>query len=146
EEADPWTRGAERTARAEAEPAVGLAIPPVRGWLELARGQDADALAAFQAADRLSVRLAEPNLMVLPNRALLVQTLVRLGETQRAEQALAALADQDRDSGVMRISLATLRLAQDNTREALAAPGPVLDGAAPAPFLDRSPPAPRPRP
>src|SRR5499427_7458135 len=144
EEAEPWIQRAERTVRAEAEPAVGLAIHHVRGWFELSRGRDADALAAFQAADRLSVRLAEPNLMVLPNRALLVQALVRLGETQRAEQALAALADQDRDSGVMRISLATLRLAQDNTREALAALGPVLDGSAPVPFLDGSAPVPWP--
>ena len=144
EEAEPWIQRAERTVRAEAEPAVRLAIHHVRGWFELARGRDADALAAFQAADRLSVRLAEPNLMVLPNRALLVQTLVRLGETQRAEQALAALADQDRDSGVMRISLATLRLAQDNTHEALAALAPVLDGSAPVPFLDGSAPVPWP--
>src|SRR5262250_386390 len=144
EEAEPWIQRAERTVRAEAEPAVGLAIHHVRGWFELARGRDADALAAFQAADRLAGRLAKPNLMVLPNRALLVQTLVRLGETERAQQALAALADQDRDSGVMRISLATLRLAQDNTREALAALGPVLDGSAPVPFLDGSAPVPWP--
>jgi len=144
EEAEPWIQRAERTVRAEAEPAVGLAIHHVRGWFELARGRDADALAAFQAADRLAGRLAKPNLMVLPNRAFLVQALVRLGETQRAEQALAALADQDRDCGVMRISLATLRLAQDNTHEALAALAPVLDGSAPVPFLDGSAPVPWP--
>src|SRR5262245_55732891 len=144
EEAEPWIQRAERTVRAEAEPAVGLAIHHVRGWFELARARDADALAAFQAADRLAGRLAKPNLMVLPNRALLVQTLVRLGESERAEQALAALADQDRDGGVMRISLATLRLAQDNPREALAALAPVLDGSAPVPFLDGSAPVPWP--
>jgi LuxR family maltose regulon positive regulatory protein len=138
EEAESWIQRAERTVRAEAEPAVALAIQHVRGWLELARGRDADALAAFQAADRLAGRLTKPNLMVLPNRALLVQTLVRLGETQRAEQALAALADQDRDCGVMRISLATLRLAQANTHEALAALAPVLSGSASIPFLDGS--------
>src|SRR5262245_58739809 len=140
EEAEPWIERAERIVRAEAEPAVGLAIHHVRGWLELARGRDSDALAAFQAADRLAGRLAKPNLMVLPNRAFLVQTLVRLGETQGAEQALAALADQDRDAGVMRIGLATLRLAQDSTHEALAALAPVLDGSAPVPFLDGSAP------
>jgi len=144
EEAEPWIQRAERTVRAEAEPAVGLAIHHVRGWFELARGRDADALAAFQAADRLAGRLAEPNLMVLPNRAFLVQALVRLGETQRAEQALATLADQDRDAGVMRISLATLRLAQDNPHQALAALAPVLDGSAPVPFLDGSAPVPWP--
>src|SRR5215472_2148421 len=144
EEAEPWIQRAEPTVRAEAEPAVGLAIHHVRGWFELARGRDADALAAFEAADRLAGRLARPTLMVLPNRAFLVQTLVRLGETQRAEQALAALADQDRDSGVMRIGLATLRLAQDNPHEALAALAPVLDGSAPVPFLDGSAPVPWP--
>jgi LuxR family maltose regulon positive regulatory protein len=130
EEAEPWIQRAERTLRAEAEPAVGLAIRAHRGLLELARGRDADALAAFQAADRLSVRLAEPSLTVLPNRSFLVQTLVRLGETERAGQALAALSDQDRDSGAMRISLAALRLAQDDPHAAIAALAPVLDGSA----------------
>jgi LuxR family transcriptional regulator, maltose regulon positive regulatory protein len=131
EEAEPWIQRAERTLRAEAEPAVGLVIRSHRGLLELARGRDADALAAFQAADRLAGRLAEPNRSFLPNRSSLVQTLVRLGETDRAEQALAALGDQDRGGGEMRISLATLRLAQDDPRAAIAALAPVLDGSAP---------------
>ena len=109
EEAEPWMQGAERTLRAEAEPAVELNIRSIRGLLELARGRDADALAAFQAADRVAARLTEPNLMVHGNRSFLVQALVRLGETERAEQVLAGLGDQDRDGGAMRISLATLR-------------------------------------
>jgi LuxR family transcriptional regulator, maltose regulon positive regulatory protein len=133
QEAEPWIQRAERTLGAEAEPAVGLAIRSYRGLLELARGRDADALAAFQTADRLSVRLAEPNLMVLPNRSFLVRTLVRLGEAERAEQVLAGLGDHDRDGGEMRISLATLRLAQDDPRAAIAALAPVLDGSAPVP-------------
>ena len=134
EEAEPWIRRAERTLRAEAEPAVGLAIHSQRGLLELARGQDADALAAFQAADRLAGRLAEQSLMVLPNRSFLVQTLVRLGRTERAEQALAALADHDRDGGAMRTGLAVLRLAQDDPDAAIAALAPVLDGSTPVPW------------
>jgi len=134
EEAEPWMQGAERTLLAVAEPAVGLAIRSIRGLLELARGRDADALAAFQAADRVAGGLAEPNLMVHGNRSFLVQTLVRLGETDRAEQALASLGDQDRDLGQMRISLAVLRLAQDDPHEAIAALAPVLDGSAPIPW------------
>jgi LuxR family maltose regulon positive regulatory protein len=130
QEAEPWMQRAERTLRAEAEPAVGLGIRLMRGLLELGRGRNTDALAAFQAADRLAGRLAEPNYMVLPNRSLLVQTLVRLGETERAEQALAQLDDQDRGVAVMRLSLAALRLAQRNPHEALAALAPVLDGSA----------------
>ena len=134
EEAEPWMQGAERTLRAEAEPAVELSIRSIRGLLELARGRDADALAAFQAADRVAARLTEPNLMVHGNRSFLVQALVRLGETERAEQVLAGLGDQDRDGGAMRISLATLRLAQRNPRAAITALAPVLDGSAPLPW------------
>jgi len=133
EEAETWIQRAERTLRVEAEPAAGLAVHYVRGVLELARGRDAYALAAFQAADRLAGRLAEPNLMAHGNRSLLVQTIARLGETDRAEQALAALADQDRDLGQMRISLAALRLAQDDPHGAAAALAPVLDGSVPVP-------------
>jgi len=62
-----------------------------------------------------------------------VHALVRLGETDRAEQALAALGDQDRDLGHMRISLAALRLAQDDPHAAIAALAPVLDGSVPVP-------------
>jgi LuxR family transcriptional regulator, maltose regulon positive regulatory protein len=133
-EAEPWIQRAERALRAEADPAVGLAIRSARGLLELARGRDADALAAFQAADRLAGRLAEPNLVVLPNRAFLVQTLVRLGETERAGQALAGLGDNDRGGGEKRIGLAALRLAQDDPHAAIAALAPVLDGSAPLPW------------
>ena len=133
EEAEPWIQGAERTFRAEAEPAVGLNIGVARGLLELARGRDADALAAFQAADRLAGRLAESNLVVHANWKFLVHALVRLGETERAEQLLAGLGDQDRDLGQVRIGLATLRLARDNPHAAIAALAPVLDGSAPGP-------------
>jgi LuxR family maltose regulon positive regulatory protein len=68
---------------------------------------------------------------VVPNRSYLVQTLVRLGETERAEQALAGLGDNDRD-GEMRNGLAALRLAQNDPHAAIAALAPVLDGSAPA--------------
>jgi LuxR family transcriptional regulator, maltose regulon positive regulatory protein len=131
EEAEPWVQRAERALRAEAEPAGGLAIRTIRGMLELARSRDAEALTAFQAADRLAGRLAGPNHMVLPNRSLLVQTLVRLGQTERAEKILAELDDQERNSGEMRISLATLRLAQHNPSGVTAALAPILDGSAP---------------
>src|SRR5215472_15450745 len=120
-EAEAWIQRAERTLRAEAEPAAGQAVHYVRGMLELAKGRDADALAAFQASDRLSERLAEPNLLVARTRAWLLLVLVRLGETERAEEALAALGDQDRDSAAMRIGLAVLRLAQDDPSAAVAA-------------------------
>jgi LuxR family transcriptional regulator, maltose regulon positive regulatory protein len=130
-EAGPWVQRAERVLRAETEPAAVLGMHRARGVLELARGRDADALAAFQAAERLGGRLTAPHMLLTPTRALLMHTLVRLGDVERAEQALDRLGDYDRDRGEMRIAAAVLRLAQDDPRAATAALAPVLDGSAP---------------
>ena len=130
-EAGPWVQRAERVLRAETEPAAVLGMHRARGVLELARGRDADALAAFQAAERLGGRLTAPHMLLTPTRALLLHTLVRLGDLERAEQALAGLSDRDRDHGEMRIAAAVLQLARDDPRAVMAAVAPVLDGSAP---------------
>jgi len=130
-EAEPWVQRAERVLRAETEPAAVLGMYRARGVLELARGRDADALAAFQAAERLGGRLTAPHRLLTPARASLLHVLVRLGDVERAEQALAALGDRDRGHGEMRIAAAVLRLARDDPRAATAAVAPVLDGSAP---------------
>ncbi|MGH3197289.1 MAG: AAA family ATPase [Streptosporangiaceae bacterium] len=89
EEADAWVQRAERVLRAEAEPAAVLGVHYTRELLELSRGRDADVLAAFQAVEHLAGDLSAPQHVLPAARALLVQALVRLGETERAEQALA---------------------------------------------------------
>src|SRR5689334_13840970 len=130
-EAGPWVQRAERVLRAETEPAAVLGMHRARGVLELARGRDASALAAFQAAERLGGRLTAPHMLLTPARALVLHVLVRLGDIERAEQALANLGERDRGHGEMRIAAAVLRLAQDDPRAATAAVAPVLDGSAP---------------
>ena len=130
DEAELWVQRAERTLTADAQPATGHVIRYLRGLLELARGRDADALAAFQAAEPLARRLAAPHYTVPRARALLVHVLVRLGDTEGAEQALAELGGHDRDHGETHIATSTLRLAQDDPHAAVAALAPVLDGAA----------------
>ena len=131
DEAQPWVQRAERTVRAETEPADAVTVHYIRGLLELARGRDADALAAFRAAERLAGHLAAPHYLVPPTRARLIQALMRLGETERAGQVLAALSEQDRDRGEIRTAAAVLRLAQGDPRAVTAALAPVLDGSAP---------------
>jgi len=131
DEAEPWVQRAERTVTAEAELAARVAVHYIRGWLELARSRDADAVAAFRAAQRLAGHLAEPHYLALPTQAWLLHALVRLGETERAEQILADLDEQDRDRGEIRTAEAALRLAQGDPRAATAALAPVLDGSAP---------------
>jgi LuxR family transcriptional regulator, maltose regulon positive regulatory protein len=131
EEAEGWVQRAERTVRAEAEPAAGVGVHYVRALLELVRGRDADALAALRAAERLGRVLAAPHLLVIRVRALLVHALVRMGATERAGQALTGLSDQDRDCGEIRIATAVLLLARNEPHAAAAALAPVLDGSAP---------------
>jgi LuxR family transcriptional regulator, maltose regulon positive regulatory protein len=59
----------------------------------------------------------------------MLQTMVRMGDTERAEQALAGLEETGR--GEMRNALAALRLAQGDPKAATLALAPVLDGSAP---------------
>src|SRR5690242_7259927 len=131
EEAEPWVQRAERTVRPDAEPAAGVRVHAVRGLLELARGRDADALAAFRAVERLSGLLAAPHYLVTVARAWLLLALVRLGETEQAEQALAGLGNQERDRREIRTAVAALRLAQDDPRAATTALAPALEGSTP---------------
>jgi len=86
---------------------------------------------AFRAAERLGGLLAAPHYLVPPARAWQLLALVRLGETERAEQALAELGEQDRDRREIGTAVAALRLAQGDPDAATAALAPVLDGSAP---------------
>jgi LuxR family maltose regulon positive regulatory protein len=131
--AEQWLERAERTLRAELQPAAGVMLHGARGLFELALGRNDDALAAFRTADRLTDCLITPHTLATRVRAQQLETLVRLGEIQRAEAAFAALDDQQRDSAEMRTVFAELRLAQGDPLAATAVLAPLLDGAAAAP-------------
>jgi LuxR family transcriptional regulator, maltose regulon positive regulatory protein len=131
EEAEDWIQRAERTVKEEAEPAAGIGVHYIRGQLELARRRYVGALAAFRTTERLAERLAAPHLLVMRVRGFIMQALVHLGETERAEHVVFGLADQDRDRGEIRIAIAVLRLAQDDPQAASAVLAPALAGVAP---------------
>ena len=131
DEAEPWIQRAERTIRAEATPLAGLGVRHARAMLAMARGRDAEALAALEDAERLAGLLASPAPSVLP--PLWVQQLpplVRLGETERVEKAIAELDHQDQDREDVRIVRAMLALAQDDPLAATTVLAPVLDNSA----------------
>jgi len=89
DEAEPCLERAERTLRAEVEPAAGMSLRYARAVLELARGRYQEALAAFRGAEKLAVTLVRPHTSVTSMRSRMLQTLVRLDQTGRAEQVLA---------------------------------------------------------
>jgi LuxR family maltose regulon positive regulatory protein len=129
EEAERALGQAERTVRAEAEPAAGMRLSYGRGMLEFVSGRHDAALKAFRAAERLASSLVTPHTLAPRLRSHLLQTLVRTGDTRRVEQALAGLDGPERDRGETRIAEASLRLAQDDPTAAAAALAPVIDGS-----------------
>ena len=131
EEAEPLLDNAERALPAGVQPAAGLVLHAVRGGLELARGRDAVALAAFQAAEKRGKLLIAQHALAAQARAFLLRTLVRLGETGRVEAAFAEMEQRERETGQMRIALAVLRLAQHRPQAAIGALAPVVGGSAP---------------
>ncbi len=129
DEAEPWLKRAERTLRTEVEPAAGMSLRHARALLELARGRPQEALAAFGGAEELAATLAGPHACVTSMRSRMLQTLVRLGRTGRAEQALAECGENERASAEMRTAQAALQLATDDPQAAADALAPVLDGS-----------------
>jgi LuxR family transcriptional regulator, maltose regulon positive regulatory protein len=129
DEAEPWLERAERTLRTEVEPAAGMSLRYARAVLELARGRPQEALAAFRGAEKLAATLVTPHTCVTSMRSRMLQTLVRAGQTGRAEQVLAEVDEDERASAEMRTALATLRLASDDPQAAADALAPVLDGS-----------------
>jgi LuxR family transcriptional regulator, maltose regulon positive regulatory protein len=122
---------AERTLRAEVEPAAGMRLRYARGLLDLVRGRAEAALNEFGAAGRLAGQLVTEHALARRLRSHTLQAQVRLGQTERAELAVAELAAAERDSAELRNAVAVLRLAQDDPAAASTALGPVIDGAVP---------------
>jgi LuxR family transcriptional regulator, maltose regulon positive regulatory protein len=129
DEAEPWLERAEGTLRAEVEPAAGMSLFCARAALELARGRYQEALVAFQSAEQLAATLVGPHTCVTSMRSRMLQTLVRLGQTGRAEQMIAELDEDERASAQIRIAVAALRLACDDPQAAADVLAPVLDGS-----------------
>jgi LuxR family maltose regulon positive regulatory protein len=122
---------AERTLRAELEPAAGMRLRYARGLLEIVSGRPEAALASLRAAERLAALLVTEHTLARRLRSHVLQALVRLGETERADQALTEMGDAEPDTAEMRNALAVLRIAQDDPEAATVALAPVINGSAP---------------
>ena len=131
EEAESWLQHAERTRLPWVSPAGGLMLYVMRGLLEAANGDDAEALKAFRSAERLGEVLVQPHVLAARIPGHLVRTLVRLGELERAEDVLAEINDAERSLPEMRIASAALRLARDDPEGATDALAPPARGARP---------------
>jgi LuxR family maltose regulon positive regulatory protein len=131
DEAEPWLELAGRTIRPEAEPAAGTNLYYVRWSLDMARGRYQEALTDIRAAERLASALVTPPTNAASIRARMLETLIRMGQIERADATLAGLDEHERDSAEIRTALASLRLARRDPQAATAALAPILDGSVP---------------
>jgi LuxR family transcriptional regulator, maltose regulon positive regulatory protein len=125
-EADRWLGRAEHALEVVDVPAANLALHDARGLLELASGRWEEALISLRKAERLS-RSVVPDADAAV-RAHMLQTLVRMGNPDRAAVVLAELDDHEREAMV--VPVAMLRLARHDAHGATNALAPVLDGTA----------------
>jgi LuxR family transcriptional regulator, maltose regulon positive regulatory protein len=128
DEARGWLDRAQRALTAELDPTGASLLHRTRGMLELARGRDQEALVALRAALRLDRRLARPHAFAAQTRVLMVQALLRLRQTEAAEQVLAELDDELGESSETLAVTAMLALARGDPETATGALRPVVDG------------------
>jgi LuxR family maltose regulon positive regulatory protein len=133
DDVEPWLEHAERALHADGEPAPALMLYESRGVLEFTHGRHEEAMTAIRAAERMEELLGSANWLVRGSRSHRIRMLIGLGETERAERALAALDCDELDRSETRIAVAGLRLAQDDPGAAAAVLGPIVDGSAPVP-------------
>jgi LuxR family maltose regulon positive regulatory protein len=130
-EAESWLDRAERAFEAAAQPTVALTMYAGRAWLELARGRYAEAVAAYREAERMQGLLVIPHLHATRQQAVYLEILVRVGETERVERALAEMDQAVRETTEMRVVLASLKLAQDDPEAAVGVLTPIPDDSTP---------------
>ena len=126
-----WLDLAERVLERDTQPTPALMLYATRGLLEFARGRHAEAAAAYRDAERMERLLVMPHMFTARVQALKLRMLVRVGETERVERALAEMDEEVRETSQMRVVLAALRLARDDPEAAVDVLAPLLDDSTP---------------
>jgi LuxR family transcriptional regulator, maltose regulon positive regulatory protein len=129
-EAERWLDRATRALRADAEPATALMLQHTRGLLHAGQGRFEQALAAYREAEKLRARLVGEHPLIVQLRSFLLQTQVRVGETDAVRAYLAAIADEQVRSELGAV-LATVHLADGSPQQAVDVLAPVMHESAP---------------
>ena len=109
EEAELWLDLAQRVLGHDTQPTAAM-LHAARGLLAFARGQDTEAATAYRDAERMERLLVMPHIFTARVQALKLRMLVRLGETEQVEQALAEMDQEARETSQMRVVLSALEL------------------------------------
>jgi len=130
-EGERWLQRAARALEADDGPGIRLRLHLVTGMLHAGRGCHQEALEEFRAAERLQPQLVSSLALASQVTGWALATQARLRMTGAARTSLAALADENADSGEIRNARAVIFLAGGDPAGALGAVRDVLDGTAP---------------
>ena len=132
EEAEGWLERSRRVLQPDGEPGMELVVHHARGLLWLVHGRLEQALAAFEAAERMQTLLGDEHPFTVLTRARVLQTQARMGHAASAAAALDELEAAERVSPQMRVTAAVIELARGAIDEAVDVLAPVIGGPAPA--------------
>jgi LuxR family transcriptional regulator, maltose regulon positive regulatory protein len=131
DDAERWLERAQDTLRPDGEPGTELIVHHARGLLWLVRGQPAEALESFRAAQRMQTFLADKHPYALRTQARLLQTQVCMGQLAAAQAAVEEISEVERGASEIRLAAAVIHLAASEPGQALDVLGPVIEASAP---------------
>jgi LuxR family transcriptional regulator, maltose regulon positive regulatory protein len=126
-----WLLQADNGILPEGQPTTTLLRHGTRALLEFACGRYEQALAAYRAEEWGEEGVVARHLLSMRVRLDRLTMLIRLGRLADAQQALDDMDDDTRDTPEVQMALATLRIAQDDPADAVAALAPVIEGTNP---------------
>jgi LuxR family transcriptional regulator, maltose regulon positive regulatory protein len=131
DEAERWLRRTERALQTDTGPDIRQLLHLATGRLHAGRGRYRESLEEFSAADRLQSQLEGSHALANQVTGWILTTQARLGMPGQARAALAALTDEQANSGEIRNARAAICLTEGDPAGALGALANVLDGTAP---------------
>ena len=129
-EAESWLDLAERVLGNDTQPTAAM-LHAARGLLAFARGQYAEAAAAYRDGERMERLLVMPHMFAARVQALKLRMLVRVGDIEQVERALAEMDEEARGTSQMRVVFAALTLRRDDPEAVVDILAPLLDDSSP---------------
>ena len=131
DEGERWLQRTEQALQTDTGPDIRLLLHLATGMLHAGRGRHHEALEEFSAAEHLQSQLEGSHALASQVTGWMLATQARLGMPGEARAALAALDDEQANSGEIRNARAVICLAEGDPAAALGALADVLDGTAP---------------
>jgi LuxR family maltose regulon positive regulatory protein len=131
DEGERWLQRTAEALQTDTGPGIRQLLHLATGRLHAGRGHHREALKELSAAERLQSRLAGPHALASQVTGWMLTTQARLGMLGEAHASLAALTDEQANSGEIRNARAVICLAEGDPAGALGALADVLDGTAP---------------